>query len=68
MTAKLPQSDRKEIAEILDRRSREIADFKHKYQRDENHFGSVELALSREISRLRGLAIKVNPPKPDKDE
>ena len=37
------------------------AGFSGDYRKDSNHFGSVELALSREIERLRRLADKVNP-------
>ena len=54
----MPLSDnpRDEIAEILSRRANEIAMFKAQYIEDRNHLGSVELALSREINRLRDLA------------
>lgn len=52
----LNKEDRKEIAEILNRRANEVAKFQSDYTNDPNHFGSVELALSREISRLRRLA------------
>ena len=51
-----------QIAEILERRANEIAGFAGDYRSDSKHFGSVELALSREISRLRRLADKVRPP------
>ncbi len=56
------QSERKEISEILNRRANEIARFSDNYRRDENHFDSVELALAREISRLRLLADAIDPP------
>lgn len=53
----------RDIEEILSRRANEIASFRQKYTNDDNHLGSVELALSREIDRLRELAdtMKVNP-------
>ena len=51
-----------QIAEILERRANEIAGFAGSYRSDSNHFGSVELALSREINRLRRLADKIKPP------
>lgn len=57
-----------QIAEILNRRANEIAGFSADYKKDGNHFGSVELALSREIERLRNLASWVNPPDPEEDE
>lgn len=64
----LSQSERAQIAEILDRRANEIAGFCDEYRRDAKHFGSVEFALSREISRLRRLAERVNPPEPEDEE
>lgn len=57
----LTTSERKQIAEILDRRASEIAGFHRDYRRDDKHFGSVELALSREIDRLRHLSERANP-------
>lgn len=66
-----PDVTRKEceqIAEILNRRANEIAGFSSEYRQDANHFGSVELALSREIERLRRLAERVCPPEPEADE
>lgn len=58
----LTNSDRQQIAEILDRRSNEIATFKQEYCAKDNHYGSVELALTREIDRLRQLSSRVKPP------
>ena len=58
----LTKSDREQIADVLNRRSSEIAGYTEDYRKDPNHFGSVELALTREIQRLRRLAGKVNPP------
>jgi len=55
----LTTSERRQIAEILNRRANEIAGFSGDYCKDGNHFGSVELALTREIERLRRLATKV---------
>lgn len=57
----LTPSERTQISEILNRRANEIAMFGQEYQRDGNHHGSVELALTREIERLRRLAGKVSP-------
>lgn len=59
--SRLNPSDRRQIAAILERRANEIAGFADEYRRDPKHHGSVELALSREIDRLRRLAQKVEP-------
>lgn len=67
-TADLTKAEREKIAEILERRSNEIAGFADEYRRDAKHYGSVELALSREIDRLRRLAERVNPPAPEDDD
>ena len=61
----LTPSDRQQVAEILSRRANEIASFSDKYRSSPDHFGSVELALSREIERLRRLAERVDPPAAD---
>jgi hypothetical protein len=68
MAEELTKSERKQIAEILDRRANEIAGFSGDYKKDGNHFGSVELALSREIERLRRLADRVNPADAEDDD
>lgn len=68
MTTELTQNERKQIAEILDRRANEIAGFSGGYKKDGNHYGSVELALTREIDRLRRLADRVCPPEPEDDD
>jgi hypothetical protein len=47
---------RTEIAEILDRRANEVGGFLEDYRRDDKHYGSVEMALTRECERLRLLA------------
>lgn len=57
----LVESECQQIAEILSRRANEIAGFNDEYRRNPAHYGSVELALSREIARLRRLAERVNP-------
>lgn len=57
----------REIAEILERRANEIAGFLNEYRSKYDHYGSVEFALTREISRLRNLAVRVNPPEPDEE-
>ncbi len=61
MTTELTQAERNQVAEILTRRANEIAGFSSDYRNDPKHFGSVELALTREIERLRRLADKVCP-------
>jgi len=61
----LTKSERDQIGEILKRRANEIAGFSDDYRRKPEHYGSVELTMSREISRLRRLAQRVNPPQPD---
>ena len=68
MAEELTKSERKQIAEILDRRANEIAGFSGDYKKDGNHFGSVELALSREIERLRRLADRGNPADAEDDD
>lgn len=64
----LTRCERTQIAEILNRRANEVAGFSADYRKDGGHFGSVELALAREIERLRKLSSRVNPPDPDDDE
>lgn len=66
--AALTRSEREQIGEILKRRANEIAGFSDDYRNDPKHFGSVELALSREIDRLRFLEGRVNPPEPELGE
>jgi len=61
----LSHDERSQIAEILDRRANEISSFSDEYRRNPEHYGSVELALTREIRRLRKLADKVNPSPPE---
>lgn len=68
MGKELTNSEREQIAEILNRRANEIAGFASDYRNDAKHFGSVELALTRETDRLRRLAERVNPPEPDTDD
>jgi len=51
--AELTKNERKQIAEILSRRANEIAGFKGDYQKSDNHYGSVELALSRDIANAK---------------
>lgn len=49
----LTKGERAQVAEILTRRANEIAGFHGDYRSKPEHYGSVELALSREIDRLR---------------
>lgn len=48
-------SDCLEIAEILGRRADEVERFRDNYCKDPSHIDGVELALNREISRLKSL-------------
>ena len=64
----LTKQEREQVAEILRRRANEIAGFSDEYRRNTNHFGSVELALTREIDRLRKLAGRVCPPEPESED
>jgi hypothetical protein len=64
----LTKKERADIAEILERRANEIAGFGDDYRRKPDHYGSVELALSREINRLRRLAERVNPAEPETED
>lgn len=65
---KLTPSERAQISQILDRRANEIAGFSDEYRRDPKHYGSVELALTREINRLRRLAERVNPEPEERED
>lgn len=65
----LTKAERAQIGEILSRRANEIAGFADDYRRNNpNHYGSVELAHTREIQRLRRLAERVNPAEPEEEE
>lgn len=52
-----------EIAEILRRRANEIASYNESHKADLP--GSVELALNREVTRLRRLVSEVTPDRPE---
>lgn len=69
----LSHSERRQIAEILDRRSNDIASFKSDLERKtktelDGFPGSVEMALTREIHRLRRLSEKVKPTEPEVED
>ena len=70
----LSNSDRDAIVQILRRRANDIATFKGDLETDVgkklNGFpGSVEMALTREMKRLRRLADKVAlPPEPEEED
>ena len=64
----LTKREREQIAEILKRRANEIAGFSSDYRSKKEYFGSVDLALIREINRLRTLAERVLPPDPMEEE
>lgn len=69
----MKDSQRSEIEEILERRANDIATFKLDLekktgQRFDELPGSVEMALSREIKRLRELAKAVNPPPQNEED
>lgn len=66
--AKMTAGEKRQVAEILNRRANEIAGFHNEYRNDAKHHGSVEFALSREIDRLRRLAERVDPPLPEEDD
>lgn len=68
MATDLTRAEREQIAEILDRRANEIAMHADEYRRNPAHHGSVELALTREIDRLRRLAERVEPAEPEEDD
>jgi hypothetical protein len=68
MSAELTRSERAQIGELLSRRANEIAGFSSDYRNDSKHYGSVELALTREIDRLRRLAERVNPAEPEEQD
>ena len=63
----LTPAERQQIAEILKRRANDSASYKMRHLKDDEP-ASVEFALSREISRLRRLAERVNPPAPDAED
>jgi hypothetical protein len=63
----LTKAEREQISEILERRSNEIAGFSDEYRRKPEHYGSVQLALTREIDRLRRLAERVSPAGPEEE-
>ena len=70
----LTRTDRLAIAEILSRRANDIATFKWDLEKAggakiDAFPGSVEMALSREMKRLRRLADLVKPPaEPQEDD
>lgn len=64
MDADLTRDEIHEIADILHRRANEVAKFSDDYRADPKHFGAVELALTREINRLRMLAERVEEQEP----
>lgn len=75
MNLELSDSERKQIAEILERRANDIATFESAVKRNmpptvaEYDFpGSVDLALTREIQRLRKLASKIRPIESQEEE
>lgn len=65
MNLNITYGEYSQIAEILNRRSNEIAMFSCDYRSETNTRGGVELALSREIDRLRRLSDKICPPSED---
>jgi hypothetical protein len=69
----LSDSERRQIAEILDRRANDVASFKYDTEKKlgqplGDYRGSVEMAMTREVTRLRRLAEKINPPAAEDDE
>lgn len=66
MNVELSRSEREQIATILSRRANEIAMFRSNNTPDKVP-ASVDYGLELEITRLRRLADKVNPPDPTED-
>ena len=66
----LKRKDGKVYADLhkTDERIYFSAAFKADYTRTSDHLGSVELALTREIERLRHLERRVHPAEPDEGE
>jgi len=59
-------SDCEQVAEILKRRANEIASYTEEHR--EKMPGSVEMALTREMARLRALKEKIEPPGCDEND
>lgn len=57
----LSPNDCEQVADILKRRANEVASYSD--QNRDKMPGSVVMALSREIQRLRALQAKIEPPK-----
>jgi len=57
----LTKTEEGAVSVILKRRANEIAAYKADMMKEKHHLGSVEMALTREIERLRDLADKVGP-------
>jgi hypothetical protein len=68
MSNELTRKECEDIAEILDRRANEIAGFHGEYKSNSQRYRSVELAMTREINRLRKLSNRVCPPAPSGDD
>ena len=68
MELNVTKKDCEQISSIISRRANEIAGFLDDYRRKDDHYGSVELALTREMERLRLLSYKINPPPIDDEE
>lgn len=58
----MTEQQQREIHDILVRRAREVSQFLREYTEGPTHFGSVELALTREIDRLKELAYSMDVP------
>ena len=59
--SELTLQDKKDIEDVLRLRANEIASFRTDYCSNPHHLSSVELALTKEMLRLRELAAKINP-------
>ena len=77
MNIELTPSESEQVGTILSRRANEIAGYKCEHSCEKYPLttkpemvmpASVEYALELEINRLRKLASKVNPPKPESEE
>jgi len=66
MQTELTEKEAADISEILARRANDVASFLEEHRKTAP--GSVELALTREITRLRKLAAKIAPPRTESEE
>jgi len=68
VSADLTDSERRQIAEILDHRANEVAGFLGEYRNRPDCIGGVLFAVSREVDRLRRLSDRLAPPEPEGED